>query len=219
MTTRRRPADVGAARGRALRTAAIRELLDARLSAGLSQDGAAAAAGMSRGRYGRIERGEDADVSIDEFARMGAALGLELSVRFYPVGDPVRDAGHRAVLERLRRACHPSLRFRTEVAFPDPRDPRAWDAVVSGFEPRRLCGVEAEMRPTDEQALARKLALKRRDGGVDRLILVLPDTRHNRMFVRGVTGGFRATFPVSGRRAVGLLRAGADPGGDAIVLI
>ena len=219
MTTRRRPADIGAARGRALRQAAIRELIDGRLQAGLSQRDAAAAAGMSRGRYGRIERGEDADVSIDELARMGVALGMELSVRFFPAGDAVRDAGHRAVLERLRRMCHSSLRFATEVPFPIPGDLRAWDALIGGFRPRWTCGVEAEMRPTDEQALGRKLATKRRDGSADRLILLLPDTRHNRRFVRGLTGGFRASFGVPGRRAIELLRAGIDPGGDAIVVL
>lgn len=174
---------------------------------------------MSRARYGRIERGEDTQISIDELARMGAALGLELSVRFFPMGDPVRDAGHRAVLDRLRTACHPSLVFRTEIPFPSPGDTRAWDALISGFQPRVLCGVEAEMRPTDEQALGRKLAMKRRDGGADRLLLLLPDTRHNRTFVRGLTQGFRNSFPVPRFRALELLRAGADPGGDAIVLI
>lgn len=219
MTTRQRAADIGASRSRTLRATAIRELIEARLSAGLSQEAASAAAGISRARYGRIERGDDPDASIDELARIGAALGLELSVRFFPVGDPVRDAGHRAVLERLRVRCHASLRFQTEVPFPAPGDPRAWDALISGFQPRVLCGVEAEMRPTDEQALARKLALKRRDGGVDRLMLLLPDTRHNRTFVRGLTGGFRASFPIPGRRAHELLRAGADPGGDAILLM
>ena len=35
---------------------------------------------------------------------------------------------------------------------------------------------EGETRPTDIQELARRLALKKRDGGVDRLILVLKDT-------------------------------------------
>jgi hypothetical protein len=174
---------------------------------------------MSRGRYGRIERGEDDDASVDELARMGAALGQELSVRFCPAGDPVRDSGHRAVLERLRRLCHPSLRFATEVPFPASGDPRAWDALISGFQSRLLCGAEAETRPTDEQALGRKLALKRRDGGVDRLLLVLPDTRHNRAFLGGSSGGFRAAFPVRGSRAIQLLGAGADPGGDAILLL
>jgi hypothetical protein len=173
---------------------------------------------MSRGRFGRIERGEDRQVSIDELARIAAALGLDLSVRFYPVGDPLRDAGQRAVLDRFRRVCHPRLQIRTEVPFPNPRDLRAWDAVVSGFQPPVRCGVEVETRPTDEQALTRRLALKRRDGLAERLILVLPDTRHNRAFVREAAG-LRAAFPIVGSRAMKLLRVGLDPGGDAIVVL
>jgi transcriptional regulator with XRE-family HTH domain len=217
MATRRRPIDIGAARARDLTSASVREILATRLNAGLSQEAVATTAGMSRSRYGRIERGGDRDLSIDELARIGAVLGLELSVRFFPIGDPLRDAGQRAVLERFRIGCHPSLSLRTEVPFPIPGDLRAWDAVVSGFASAIRCGVEVETRPTDEQALARKLAVKRRDGRVDRLILVLPDTRHNRAFLRSVNG-LRAAFPVTGRRAMELLRAGVDPGGDAIVL-
>ena len=218
VTTRQRPLDVGAARSRKLVATCIAEVRIARLSSGLSQDDAASAAGISRGRFGRIERGEDGQVSIDELARIATVLGLELSVRFYPAGDPLRDAGHRAVLERFRAQCHPRLRVRTEPPFPSPGDLRAWDAVVSGFNPPIRCGVEAETRPTDEQALTRKLALKRRDGLVDRLILVVPDTRHNREFYRIATG-LKASFPVPGGRALELLNAGTDPGGDAIVLL
>jgi transcriptional regulator with XRE-family HTH domain len=219
MTVRQRPIDIGIARARNLRATAIREIHQTRLSAGLSQEIASDAAGISRARYGRIERGVDTEVSIEELARIGAALGLELSVRFFPSGDPVRDAGHRAVLERLRRSCHPMLTFRTEVPLPGAGDPRAWDAVIGGFRPRCVCGVEAETRPSDEQALHRKLAGRRRDGGVDRLLLVLPDTRHNRAFVRSLSRPFLAEFRIRGSRALELLRAGVDPGGDSILLL
>jgi hypothetical protein len=89
---------------------------------------------------------------------------------------------------------------------------------VSGFQPPVRCGVEVETRPTDEQALTRRLALKRRDGLAERLILVLPDTRHNRMFLREAAG-LRAALPIVGSRAMELLGAGLDPGGDAIVVL
>ena len=219
MPARLRPLDIGMARARDAIAACAREIRAARLSPGLSQSAVAEAAGISRGRYGRIERGEDRQVSIDELARIGAALGLDLAVRFYPSGDPLRDAPQRAVLERLRQCCHASIQMSYEVPLPIPGDRRAWDALMSGFTPRLVIGVEAESRPTDEQALARKLALKRRDGGVDRLVLILPDTRHNRAFLRSGSGGFLASFPIPGRRALDRLRAGRDPGGDAIIVL
>jgi transcriptional regulator with XRE-family HTH domain len=206
------------ARARRIVAACITEIHAARQSAGLSQEVVAVSSGMSCARCGRIERGEDDQVSIDELTRIGAVLGLELSVRFFPVGDPLRDAGQRAALERFRRVCHPRLQVRTEVPFPDPGDLRAWDAVVSGFRPPLRCGVEVETRPTDEQALTRKLALKQRDGLADRLVLVLSDTRHNRAFLRA-SSGLRASFPIPGYLAMTRLRAATDPGGDSNLLL
>jgi hypothetical protein len=52
------------------------------------------------------------------------------------------------------------------------------------------------------QELGRRLALKKRDGGVARLILVLADTAWRRRVVR-----------------LNELSGGPDPGGDAIILI
>src|SRR5262245_65887560 len=102
MTTRQRAVDLGVVRGRELVAHCIAEIRTARRNAGLSQEDASSAAGLSRARFGRIERGEDGQASIDELARIASALGLELSVRLFPAGDPVRDAGPRAGLERFR---------------------------------------------------------------------------------------------------------------------
>ena len=79
--------------------------------------------------------------------------------------------------------------------------------------------IEAETRPRDVQALERRLALKQRDGGVDWLILLLADTRHNRTFLAGPGSSLRARFPLDGRRALELLAAGVDPGQNAIILL
>ena len=84
---------------------------------------------------------------------------------------------------------------------------------------RILAAVEAETRPVDVQALDRKLALKERDGGADRVILLLADTRHNRALVAGPGASLRHRFPLDGRRALELLAAGVDPGMNALVLI
>ena len=219
VATRRRAQDIGGARARNLVAISARELLATRTNAALSQDTVAANAGMSRAKYGRIERGEEPEVSVASLARIGAALGQELSLRFYPTGDAVRDAGQLALIERLRRLCHPSLHFETEVPFLRAGDLRAWDAMISGFPTRTRCGVEAETRPSDVQALDRKLALKIRDGGVDRVILVLSDTRHNRAFLHGPGAALRARFPLGSARALELLAAGADPGANALIVL
>jgi len=201
--------------------AAGREFHATRSNAGLAQSVVALAAGLSQSEYGRVERGVSPEVSLRTIARIAAALGLDVSLRFYPTADAVRDAGHVKLIGRLAERCHRSLRIATEVPFPRPGDLRAWDAVISGHgaHGRWRCAIEAETRPTDVQALERKLALKQRDGGVDGLILLLSDTRHNRAFVDGSTASLRGRFPVDGRRVLELLGAGVDPGGNAIVLL
>lgn len=77
-------------------------------------------------------------------------------------------------------------------------------------------GIEAETRPTDLQELQRRLALKKRDGEVHRLILVLADTEWCRRLVR--LNDMETMFPVPGKIALRALAEGRDPGGDAVVL-
>jgi transcriptional regulator with XRE-family HTH domain len=193
------------------------EAREARLSAGLGQDDVAQALGISRSQYSRIERGASRDLTIDRATRLFAILGLDLSVRTYPTGDPIRDAAQVALLGRLRERCHPSIRWRTEVPFPIAGDLRAWDATA--ICPAFRAGVEAETRIRDAQALDRRMALKERDGEMDRLILVVLDSRSNRLALRSAEEVLRARFPVPGVRALALLGAAVDPGGNALIVL
>ena len=107
--------------------------------------------------------------------------------------------------------------MRTEVPLPTASDRRAWDAVIAG--PGWLLPVEAETRPGDLQALERRLTLKLRDAGFDRVLLVLSQSRHNRDFVRANAAALDDRFPLSGVRAMELPAAGVDPGASAVVLL
>jgi hypothetical protein len=69
------------------------------------------------------------------------------------------------------------------------------------------------------QALLRRLSLKRRDAGVDTVILLLAATRHNRALIRSLDETLRAAFPVPGPAALERLAAGQGPGGSAIILL
>ena len=84
---------------------------------------------------------------------------------------------------------------------------------------RLALGVEVETLPRDAQALVRRLNLKRRDGEVDGVILVLRDTRRARLFRQEAAAELGAAFPVPGLDALRRLRVGADPGGSALILI
>jgi transcriptional regulator with XRE-family HTH domain len=217
MGSRERAIDLGAARGRALVADLLRELHSARVDRGLSGTAVARAIGLSEAQYSRIERGLTADLSIIQASKALAAVGLKLNARAFPDGEPLRDAAHANLLNRLRAILHAALTFRTEVSFPAPDDRRAWDAVISAATWR--IGVEAETHPRDLQALERRLELKLRDGDVDHLILLLLDSRHNRALLRAHSATFEARFPVAGRRALELLRAGAAVGGNSVILL
>ena len=215
MPARQRHKDLARERANALRTDLGRNLRVARLDADLSLHEVALAAGMSASQVSRIERGLVPSLTFEQAVRLGAAVGLDLSARFYPAGDPIRDAAHAALIERLRRRLHPSLTLLTEVPLPIPGDRRAWDAVIRGTGWQ--IPAEAETRPRDMQALDRRIALKLRDGGFDDVLLVLLDSAANRRLVR--SGGIPARFVVDGRSALARLAEGRNPGGSAVVLL
>jgi transcriptional regulator with XRE-family HTH domain len=194
-----------------------REIRTARLGLDLSAAQASQAIGRSKSTWSRIELGQAVGLTVVDLVRALAVVGLQLHARAYPGGSPVRDAPHLALLQRLRAMLGEQVSWRTEVPLPRPGDQRAWDALmkVAGIR----VGVEAETRARDAQALQRRLALKRRDGGVEHVLLLLSNTRHNREFLRTCGAGFLADFPVDGRDATARLARGEDPGGSAIVLL
>ena len=217
MGSRERRAIIGGRRGREMTTTILRELHDGRLDRNLSGRTVGAALGISPAEYSRIERGLTRGITIEQAAVLLAAVGLDLSVRVYPGGHPIRDIAHTALLGRLRALAHPSIRVLTEVAFPARGDQRAWDLVAAG--PSWRHAFEAETRPRDRQALERRIALKVRDGTVDGVSLLLSDSRHNREFVRANASALQDRFPVPGPMILERLRAGDDPGPGGVVLL
>jgi transcriptional regulator with XRE-family HTH domain len=212
-----RPIERARERASAATRSAGTELRVARRDRNLSLAKVGASVGITAAAVSRIERGMAPEVSVLRLVQLSEAVGLELSLRFYTGGAPVRDAAHAALLARFRLTIHPTLRWATEVPFPRPGDQRAWDAMVSGMGWRY--GIEAETAPRDVQAVARRLAMKLRDGSVDGILIVLPKTRRVREFLVAGRGLLDATLPVSGATARARLAAGLDPGGNAIMLI
>jgi transcriptional regulator with XRE-family HTH domain len=179
MGSKERAVDRGARLGRRLITTMGSDLRLGRVSAGLSLEQVGRAVGMSHSQLGRIERADHPSVSVMQLARIASVVGLDLSVRTYPNGSPLRDEAHLALIQRFRARLSAKLSVRTEVPLPIAGDLRAWDLVVLGAgEP---IGVEAETRLLDIQALERRIALKMRDGGLSRVILLVSTTRGNRM--------------------------------------
>jgi transcriptional regulator with XRE-family HTH domain len=76
---------------------------------GLSLAAVGQATRLSVSEVSKIERGLVARVSVYDLARLHAVLGLELSLRSYPAGQPIRDTAHVALLLDFRAGLHRSL--------------------------------------------------------------------------------------------------------------
>ena len=173
--------------------------------------------GWSKSKISRIERGLSPRVALADLVLIGAVVGVRPSVRFFPTGRPLRDAGQVELLAALTRRMHPSWQHRHEVPMPRAGDLRAADQVST----IRGCSVmvEAYRRFADYQAQVRAARAKQRDLGVDRLLILVEATRANRRAMEGIGEELRHSFPVPPRRLLAALAAGIDPGGDAIVLL
>jgi transcriptional regulator with XRE-family HTH domain len=217
MPPKERAVDRGTRRGRQITVDIGLQLRGARLACGSTQKAVGRPCGMSASYVGKIERGEARSVSITQYARLCSVVGLDLTVKAYPAGNPLRDAAHVALLARFRARIHPSWTWRTEVPIPRLGDLRSWDVEIDAL-PIRI-GVEAETRMHDFQALDRRIMLKQRDSGVDHVLLILADSRANRAFLREFDDALRANYPLDGSVALAALAAGRDPGGNAIALL
>ncbi len=216
MPVRDTAADQGARRGRFLRTRLAAELETARLAAGLSYRELARQLGVGHELVAKALRADASVLTVDVVAKLAAVLGLELGASLHPVGDPVRDKAHLALIRRFRARLGPGLTWRSEVPIPIAGDRRSADGVIAG--PGFGILVEAETRLDDVQALERSIAGKQRDLGIGRVILLVADTRHNRDVINRV-GELRLRFPLATRACLLALARGLDPGGDALVIL
>ena len=100
--------------------------------------------------------------------------------------------------------------------MPIPGDRRSADGVAFAADFDAI--VEAETRLDDVQAAERRLRGKQRDLDTKRAILLVSDTRHNRMVIDQVPE-LRRQFPVDTRHCLAALGRGLDPGGDCLVIL
>jgi len=188
-----------------------------RLRAGMTLREVGATVGLSVAELSRIERGLSPHVAYETLSLVGTALGLDVPLRAFRNGQPIREAAQLALLQRLRAVLPPSLRLRFEVPLGIPGDLRAWDGVVDGMGWWRP--VDAESRIRDVQAVQRRTRLKCRDAGVSEVILVVADTRHNRHVVRTHADALAEIFPWKSRDVLAALRAGRPPAGSGILIL
>ncbi len=218
MTSRQRTSGIGSEDARRLAEEAGREIVNARRSAGVSQRHVAAIAGISPSQLGRLERAQLLHPSLEVICRAARAAGFSASLKLYPQGTRLRDAGHLALLARFDKVVAPPLMTQREVGLPILGDQRAWDERLT--DGRSNASVEGEVRLGDIQALQRRISLKQRDdpkAGV--LILLVSDTVRNRRVLAEQREVLRAQFPLDGGGILRALRAGQVPRASGILLL
>jgi transcriptional regulator with XRE-family HTH domain len=216
MANRESLATLGASRSRLLRGRIGDELAGARRAVGLSLREVGRRVGVSPQRVARAERGSPSALTIDLAARIAPVVGLQLAASLFPSGDAVRDAGHLRLLSRFRARLHASVRWRSEVPVPITGDARSGDAVITVKAKDLL--VEAETHLGDIQALERRAGAKARDLGVERVVLLVASTRHNRNVI-ALHPELYQRFPIGTRACLAALARGEDPGGDCLVIL
>jgi transcriptional regulator with XRE-family HTH domain len=193
------------------------ELREARLARGLRLTDVARVANSSTSHVSRVELGLVPDLSIADAMRHGTVVGLRLHARFYPAGGGLRDAAQIDLLRRLRARIGDRWSWQLEAPLNIAADLRAFDALLSNGE--TTVAVEAITRLRDAQAQLRAAALKQRDGGVLRLVLLIRATEHNRGALASAADVVATTFPLGTRATLAALSEGSDPGDNGIVLL
>lgn len=202
----------GLARARRILAELATEIREARLQAGVSQEEAGHRAGLSADKVWKVEHEELKTLSFDDACRLAAVLGLDVSVRTYPNGAPIRDAGQASRLMKLLVHVAKPLRYQTDAPLPRTDaglELRAWDALITGSGERTA--VELESRLTDLQATTRRHNLKRRDDPVDHFLMVIADTRHNRRVVAEYAALLAELPRLDSSKVIDLLAAGNHP--------
>ena len=158
MPTRMSAVDAAARRAQLQLDNVIGDLVNARHKAGLPQRRVARALGVSRSLVAAWEVRRVVPTHT-QLSQWGAAVGLDVSLRTFLGGPPLRDAGQLRILSRLHVALGATWTWRTEVPISrNPADRRAMDAVLSRDD--RRVGVEAVSRLTDAEGQIRPILLK-----------------------------------------------------------
>lgn len=192
------------------------EVRHKRRMAGFSQDELGALVDLSGSEVGRIESARAPWLTVIHASEILSVLGLELWAKAYPVGPPVRDAGHLRLLADFESRLPPSVRCHREWPIPNDRDRRAVDMVLAGLPART--GVEAETVLGDLQDLEREIHLKQRDANLERMILLVRGSRGNREILRAADA-LRRSFPIQTRAVLAALAEAKDPGANGLVIL
>jgi transcriptional regulator with XRE-family HTH domain len=190
-----------------------------RTDAGVSQRALARAAGVDQSVISRLEAGIEVP-SIETYARLGSALGADLSIKLYPnTGPAIHDRRQAPIVEALLRDLDARWRAWPEVGVRQPV--RGWIDVVLVDQIRRIAvatEVESSILRLEQlirwaNAKASALDSSRTwpfeiagdPPSVDRL-LILRGTRANAEIAATFAETLRSAYPGDPWQALGSLR-------------
>lgn len=188
-----------ARRERELRRAIGHQLLTIREDAGLTRAEVARAANIDRAHYSCIETGETG-ASLEVLTAIGAVLGWDLSLRYFPGSGPrIRDRFQAPIIEALIRVPDPSWVPQPEV--PVVRPVRGViDLVLCRDADVLACEVQSELRRLEQVlrwSTMKASALRESDERSPSRLLVVRSTTRNREIARQYEGTLRAAYPAT----------------------
>jgi transcriptional regulator with XRE-family HTH domain len=200
-----------------------RQVQELRSEAGVSQRQLARCAGVSAGYLWKIEAGE-ASASLQVLTAIGACLGADASVRFFPGAGPrLHDRFQAPMVEALLRIRHASWSAQPEVPVPAARGvidlvlARAADRCTIACECHsELRRLELVLRRAAEKATA--LGPRFDDGAPTSTLLLLRSTESTRAIAKGYEATLTAAYPARAADAhAALTTANAAWSGAAIL--
>lgn len=188
--------------------------------AGVSLAELAAVVGVHRSHIGRIEANQ-VQPSIAVLTAIGAALGAELSVRFYAGSGPrLHDRFQALMVEQVLRCLDPRWHTELEVPVTQPSrgvidlvlNDRASPVAVAAEVQSELRRLEQQIRWSAEKAdgLRERVGRDRPGITVSRL-LILRSTTATRSLARRYAATLATAFPAKTEMVVGALTQPATP--------
>lgn len=192
----------------------------ARITLGWSGQAVARRAGVSASTEARVENG-DPGVGLATFCAVAEAVGLDAVLRMHEGRPPsLRDTGQLAIAQEIRRQAHPAWQPALELAI----GPHGESIDLAFFGPTEIIAAEVERLAMDFQAQYRRADRKRealaaRHQRPVRLLLVVEDTRRNRVSMEAHAALIRSALPAGSREVLGALRLGKPLNRDGLLWI
>lgn len=193
------------------------EIRTNRVAASLTLVRVGAAIGRSAAWVSRVERGLMPSVSVTELSQLAAAVGLRLWLNTFPDGPSLRDGPQVQLLQRFRARIGATWSWALEVPIPVAGDARAADAVIRLGQ--AVVMIEAITRLADAQAQLRAIAIKARDMGIARVVIVVAATHTNRSALRAAQPLLLDQFPLGTKATMRAFAEGREPAANGIVFI